>query len=253
VLGLPAYGEMAAVSAAQEQAATALLPHPPLIENDVHVAFDGAFAGAAGVLILAGTGSMAWGGDGAEHYVRVGGWGEAFGDDGSAWWIGHEAVSLTSRVLDGRLSGSGFAEGILAAIGLTSQDAHAGLLGWYHGLAHPRAQVAALAGRVDELAERGDAIAGALLADAVAHLAAHVEAASRRLGVVQPAWSYAGGVFCSRTVMRLMIERLGRPQPPLLPPVGGALWRAAREAGWRTDAAWIGRLAASLNRPGMEP
>jgi len=253
VLGLPAYGEVAEVSAEQERAAATLLPDPVLVENDVHVAFDGAFAGQAGVLILAGTGSMAWGGDGAEHFIRVGGWGEGFGDDGSAWWIGHEAINRLSRVLDGRLAGDGFAAGILDAIGVTPQNAHAALIGWYHGLRHPRAQVAALARRVDELAERDDPMACALLAEAAAHLVAHVEAAGRRLRVATPAWSYAGGVFRSRTVMRLMTGRKGPPQPPLLPPIGGALWRAARTAGWHPDATWIGRLGVSLTEPGEEP
>jgi len=254
VLGLPAYGELAALSVTQERAAADMLASRVLIENDVHVAFDGAFLGGAGVLILAGTGSMAWGGDGAEHYVRVGGWGDGFGDEGSAFWIGHAAISLTSRALDGRLAGDGFAAGILAAVGLSPDHAHESLIGWYHGLPHRRARVAALARRVDELAEQGDAVAGALLADAAAHLAAHADAARRRLGLAEPlAWSYAGGVFASRTVMRLLVERQGRPpQPPLLPPVGGALWRAARAAGWRTDATWTGRLGASLYSLGVQ-
>jgi N-acetylglucosamine kinase-like BadF-type ATPase len=255
VLGLPGYGEVVEKSAGQEEAVAALLPMPALLQNDVHVAFDGAFAGRKGVLILSGTGSMAWGGDGAGRSVRVGGWGDGFGDEGSAWWIGHEAVALTSRVLDGRRTGRAFAEAILDAAGLKRDDPHGALIGWYCGLEQRRASVAALARVVDLLAGRGEALALALLGEAADHLAQHVEAAGRRLGFTGPiAWSFAGGVFASRTVLRLLTDRLSAPpQAPLLPPIGGALWRAARAAGWRTDAGWIARLAASIaawQRPG---
>jgi N-acetylglucosamine kinase len=249
VLGLPAYGEVAEVSASQEASVRAtLLPAPVLMENDVQVAFEGAFAGQPGVLILAGTGSMAWGGDGAGRSVRVGGWGDGFGDEGSAWWIGHEAISLASRVLDGRRAGHDFAMAILAAAGLPRDDAHGALIGWYHGLVQRRAQIAALARVVDELAERGDSLALALLGEAAHHLAAHVQAAGSLLGIAgAPPWSFAGGVFSSRTVMRLLTERLGRPaQAPLLPPIGGALWRAACAGGWPADADWIARLAVAI-------
>jgi N-acetylglucosamine kinase-like BadF-type ATPase len=247
-LGLPAYGEVAAVSAAQQAAVAALLAVPTLIENDVQIAFEAAFTDRPGVLMLAGTGSMAWGGDGDGNSVRVGGWGDGFGDEGSAWWIGHAAIALTSRVLDGRRDGRDFADAILTAVGLERDDPHGALIGWYYGLAQRRAEVARLGRVVDELAERGDALAAALLGEAADHLAQHVEAAGRRLGIAGPlAWSFAGGVFASRTMLRLLNQRLGTPpQPPLLPPIGGALWRAARAAGWRTEAGWIARLAASI-------
>jgi len=100
-LGLSCHGEVEAVSARQIKVTADLLPVPHLVLNDVRVAFDGALAGRAGVLLLSGTGSMAWAGDGNRD-LRVGGWGEAFGDEGSAHWIGREALSEATRALDGR-------------------------------------------------------------------------------------------------------------------------------------------------------
>jgi N-acetylglucosamine kinase len=45
-----------------------------------------------------------------------------------------------------------------------------------------------------------------------------------------------------------LAARLGSGScPPLLPPVGGALWRAATEAGWRPNAAWVSRLSQQLS------
>ena len=59
-VGLPFHGERPAVSARQTDGTT-LLPGPDtLVMNDVAVAFEASLAGSAGVLILAGTGSMAW-------------------------------------------------------------------------------------------------------------------------------------------------------------------------------------------------
>ena len=57
-----------------------------------------------------------------------------------------------------------------------------------------------------------------------------------------------GGVFRDRQiVLRRVAEKLRQaPNPPRLPPVGGAILRAARRAGWVIDEVWLDRLAASL-------
>ena len=108
-----------------------------MVVNDVRVAFDGAFACGPGALILSGTGSMAWASLGRPNspHVRVGGWGDLFGDEGSGYWIGREALTLVSRHLDGRASVPAFAEGLLAAIGVTAEH----LLDWCNGQPNRRA------------------------------------------------------------------------------------------------------------------
>ncbi len=87
VLGLPCHGEIAAISARQVAVVADLFGPQAVVMNDVAVAFHGALAGADGVLVLAGTGSMAWA-HGPLGTHRVGGWGHLFGDEGSAHWIG---------------------------------------------------------------------------------------------------------------------------------------------------------------------
>jgi glucosamine kinase len=243
VLGLPCYGEVADVSAAQREGVRSLLSEPHEVINDVEAAFDGALAGAAGVLLLAGTGSMAWAGDGRTA-LRCGGWGEAFGDEGSAFWIGREALGEASRALDGRSPHTAFAEQLLARLGLEPRT----LLHWCLTLPTRRSGVAALAIEVDRLAEANEPTACALLRRAGDALADHAHACAARLGLPGPiAWSYAGSVFKSRTVMARVADRLGTPpRPPRLPPVGGALMRAARRAGWAIDETWIERLGRAL-------
>ena len=243
VAGLAGYGEVAEISTAQEVTMAALLPQAHSLHNDVQVAFDGAFLGGCGVLILAGTGSMAWTRRDDASPVRVGGWGHGIGDEGSAHWIGLRALSLTTQALDGRLEAPAFAAAILGAIGGGDQ---AGLIGWYHARTHPRSEVAALARIVDDLAARGDAVATTLIKDAAGQLYAHVAAARRLTGRACDAWSHAGGLFASAALRQAMIDRLGRPTAPALPPLGGALWRAAGLAGWSPDLAWVQRLSHSL-------
>ncbi|MBP0582788.1 N-acetylglucosamine kinase [Labrys sp. LIt4] len=248
VLALPAYGEIAAVTQSQNQAAASVLGRSHAILNDVEAAHVAAFAGGPGVLILAGTGSMAWASDERGESLRVGGWGDAFGDEGSAFWIGRETIARVSQALDGRLTAPALADAVFAFLGLDRADPPRALLQWHVELSHPRSEIAALSVLIDRLAEAGDQAAAAILDEAADHLARHVEAAWRRMDA-RPyrSWSYAGGVFASRGVLTRLTARLGAPPtPPRLPPIGGALLRAAQDLDWPVDQAWIERLGASI-------
>jgi N-acetylglucosamine kinase len=247
VLGLPLHGELADCSTAQREVAQQALPCPTLVENDVRIAFDGAFAGqGAGVLILAGTGSMAWASRNEPDatQLRIGGWGDVFGDEGSAYWIGCQALVIASRSLDGREPQPRLTQALLDHLSLAPEQ----LAGWVYGLAKRRADIAALAEQVSLWAAAGDLIASAVLEAAAAHLAEHISAAWRGLGLTGPAtWSYAGGVFANPLISEGIRRRIGTaPRTPRLPPIGGALWRAAQNAGWNPDNDWIDQLALSL-------
>ena len=242
VLGLPMHGEIEALSAEQIDAASQLFSGPHLVLNDVEIAFDGALTDKAGVLLLAGTGSMAWAKVDGQS-LRVGGWGDAFGDEGSAYWIGREALSLAGQALDGRLDAPEFAESILSACGTTE----VGLVAWIYGQDNPRSAVASLARTVDRLAGAGEGTAVALLQRAAAVLAAHVEAVRRKHPGLTLPWSFAGSVMQSTTISDHLRHMLGAPVEPLLPPVGGALWRAARLAGWAGDGAFATSLSACIH------
>jgi glucosamine kinase len=244
VFGLPFHGEIDALS--QEQAAVCgrLFAMRHEVVNDVQLAFDGAFAGGAGVLLLAGTGSMAWAGDGNGLQARVGGWGDAFGDEGSAYWVGREALAEVSRALDGRSRSSEFASLLLKKLGVAETD----LIGWCHAHSDRRSKIAGVAKLVDDLAVAGDTTATTLLERAADELADHASAALERSGLRNEAhWSYAGGLFSSRIIRDRVAARMRRPPiPPRLSPVGGALLRAARMSGWTVDDSWINRLSNSL-------
>jgi N-acetylglucosamine kinase-like BadF-type ATPase len=217
--------------------------------NDVDAAHLGAFAGQSGILILSGTGSMAWARDAAGNSHRVGGWGDAIGDEGSSHWIGRKILGLVSQSLDGRAAPTALSEALFDSLGLDPADPMNSLGGWVSRLTDPRAEVAALAPLASRLAESGDAGAQGIIEAAAEELARHVTAIARLAGQDLD-WSHAGGTFASAPLREAVARRLGRPpKPPRLPPIGGALLAAAQHVGWAADAQWIDRLAASLAAP----
>ncbi|MEI6096825.1 MAG: BadF/BadG/BcrA/BcrD ATPase family protein [Alphaproteobacteria bacterium] len=242
VLGLAYFSEIPAISARQTAIAQAVLGLGAEVVNDVAVAYEGALGGADGVLVLSGTGSMAWA-RGPAGVVRCGGWGDVFGDEGSAYWIGRAALALVSRHLDGRQDAEAFAAGMLDAIGIIGAE----LIAWTYGQTQPRAAVAALARDVVALAEQNQD-AAEIVRQAAAHLVEMGRSAARRADLPRGhRWSFAGGVFASDALRGAVTTGMGSPPtPPRLPPVGGAVIAAARRAGWVVDETFIATLAGSL-------
>jgi len=75
--------------------------HSPIdVVGDMEIALEAAFASGPGVIVIAGTGSIAYGRDGKGKSIRAGGWGFAIGDEGSAHWIGRAGVSAVLRASD---------------------------------------------------------------------------------------------------------------------------------------------------------
>jgi N-acetylglucosamine kinase-like BadF-type ATPase len=86
----------------------AILPSPIDVVGDMEIALEAAFETGPGIVVIAGTGSIAYGRDPHGNTVRAGGWGFAISDEGSAHWIGRTAVSAVLRAAD---LGSGSPEG----------------------------------------------------------------------------------------------------------------------------------------------
>jgi glucosamine kinase len=87
-----------------------IIATPVDVVGDMQIALEAAFAAGPGVIVIAGTGSIAYGRDRQGTTARAGGWGFAIGDEGSAHWIGRAAVSAVLRASD-RVCGT--AENIL--------------------------------------------------------------------------------------------------------------------------------------------
>ncbi len=72
-----------------------------LVHHDAFIAHYGAFEGGPGVIVTAGTGSIAYGRNSEGEEARIGGWGWMLGDEGSGYWIGREAVRAVLAAWEG--------------------------------------------------------------------------------------------------------------------------------------------------------
>lgn len=103
-LGVPCYGEsMEYDHLMVDRLQKRLSPLPIHVVNDVEVGWAGALECEPGIHIVAGTGSIGYGIGEDGHSARCGGWNEFFGDEGSCYWIGREAMSLFTKQADGRI------------------------------------------------------------------------------------------------------------------------------------------------------
>ncbi len=215
----------------------------------------GALAGDDGINIVAGTGSIAYG-EFAGRSARAGGWGELFGDEGSAYWLAREGLRLFSRMSDGRATRGALYEKVRAHFGLKFDlDLCASI---YGSTSTRRSELATLSRLVGEAAIAGDVEARALFALAVDELAQMVEAVRLQLRVpddVSLPVSYSGSVFQQRELLLLPLESKltsgssrYRFIAPRLPPAAGAALRAAMLSGFPLGATAIAALEKQVRR-----
>ena len=146
------------------------------IVTDGAIALDGALGGGAGILMIAGTGSVAYGRGEDGRVERCGGWGMVVGDEGSAWSIGRGGLAAALRAADGRGPATSLLPRFLKLLKLEDER---GIPPWA-GRAE-KADVAALAVHVVGAAEAGDAVALRLVEREARELAAHAVALAHRL------------------------------------------------------------------------
>ncbi len=149
------------------------------IVNDAIVALVAGAPAGIGIVVVSGTGSIAYGVDPAGKTARSGGWGYLLGDEGSAFWLGHAAVRLGIRAADGRGPATTLYDRICGRLEITLPS---GLVDWFYDQELSRHRVARLAGIVEEAAVEGDETAERLLDQAARHLVRAARAVERQLG-----------------------------------------------------------------------
>jgi len=147
-----------------------------LVHADATVALDDAFGDGPGVLLIAGTGSVAFGRGPTGAFARCGGWGPAIGDEGSGAWIGRRALSVVTAAADGREPETALTGAVLTAAQVNEVSE---LIAW--AAAATPAMLATLAPAVMSEAAAGDLRANALLSLAVEELTLHIRALARQL------------------------------------------------------------------------
>jgi glucosamine kinase len=200
------------------------------IVTDGEIALEGALGGGPGVLLIAGTGSVAYGRSPDGRVERCGGWGMTVGDEGSGFAIGCAGLTAALCAHDGRGPRTALLDELMHAIGVKDPR---GIPPW--ALRAEKSDVAALARPVLEAAEGGDEVALGVVAVQARELARHVVALATRLAPWPDAVEvvFHGGALKSDLYARLVRDQLdAEPQafhvrPAVADAVAGAL-RLAR-------------------------
>jgi N-acetylglucosamine kinase-like BadF-type ATPase len=155
--------------------------HRVRVMADADVALTTAFEGGPGIMVSAGTGSIAYARDPTGQLHRAGGYGWQLGDEGGGYWFGRRALDAAARAQDGRGEASTMLARLLGALDLQTFDE---LVRWT-ATATP-AQIAALAPHVLNAAREGEVVAQRVVEDGAGELAALVVVLERYFPGARP-------------------------------------------------------------------
>ena len=202
------------------------------VVGDMVIAMEAAFGSGPGVIVIAGTGSIAYGRNSKGETARAGGWGFAISDEGSGHWIGRSAVAAAMRAYDKQPSETAdlLLDSIMKAWSVDSREQLV-------LIANKPADFAALVPAVVFAAEAGDATARNVLTQAGTELATLAGIVIGRLfgNAVAVPVAVSGGVFCNASLVRQVFYdrlRVAYPQAllsaSLVDPERGALQLARK-------------------------
>ncbi len=204
------------------------------IVGDQVIAMESAFADGPGVMVIAGTGSIAYGRNAEGKLARAGGWGFGISDEGSGHWIGRAAVKASLRAYDqaGHESTSPLLEAIMKFWGVT-------LVEQLVVMANSTPDFSALLPTVLSATEAGDDVALNVLAQAGSELAALAGIVMDRIFTKDQSVAVAvsGGVFYNCPPVREIFDKSVRDAHPhaslkneLIDPASGALALARKNS-----------------------
>jgi glucosamine kinase len=208
------------------------------VVGDMVVAMEAAFGAGPGVIVIAGTGSIAYGRNAKGDTARAGGWGFAVSDEGSGHWIGRSAVASALRAQD-EATNATLLKAIFSAWHLETQEQLV-----LAANATPSPDFAALFPAVLAVAEAGDALAIEILNRAGSELAGLATVVVWRVfqkaEVIPVAMS--GGVFGNSALVRQVFYNRLRAEcsavalnQAVVEPVRGALELARTSHGIRRN------------------
>jgi N-acetylglucosamine kinase-like BadF-type ATPase len=211
-----------------------------LVVNDALVALTAGVGDGAGVVIVAGTGSIAYGHDGKGWAARAGGWGYLLGDEGGGFWIGRRALAAVVRQADGRGPATRLTELVLAHLRLSRPS---DLIHETYDRGPRRHVIASLAALVHQANTHGDAVAADILRDGAGELAIAAMSVVHQLNMRSEMFPFilGGGIFkavpaLTADLMHRLREVAPRSRAEVLnvEPALGAVRLALDEASGRT-------------------
>lgn len=173
-----------------------------ILTHDAEIALVGGLGKLEGVILISGTGAIAYGQTADGRSARSNGWGHLLGDEGSGYFIGLQALRAVVRAEDGRTQPTKIRDLVLAEIGLsTPKD----LVAWTHGIS--KGQIAYLSRIVFEVMESGDEVAKQIITRAADELARSAQVVIDKLNLnPTPEVVLSGGVMLNQPVLVKMIQ-----------------------------------------------
>jgi len=228
-----------------------------VVTHDTRTALYCITQGAPGAVVIAGTGSVAFGMNPAGETAAVGGWGYLMGDEGSAYWIAVQAINACTRAEDGRIPATWLKRAILEHFGVDSLSALHRLI--YSGQLS-RADLASAARTVSDAAKLGERVATRILSGAGRELGLMAVVVLRKLRMQyhRVAVGIVGGVAAAppplhqafrERVYRSTLAQIVRPRFPM---VVAAVCMALEQAGVRVDEPLWQRLEEQMERFGLQ-
>ncbi len=197
------------------------------VVNDATIALAAGAPGRVGIVVLAGTGSIAFGADRAGHTARSGGYGFLLADEGSGYWLGHQILRAAVRSADGRGPKTLLEPLVFEAFGV---GAVPDLIPHVYEKGLPKHRIAALAPLVEQARGRGDTLGAELIETAGHELARAARAVHRQLDLGAEPFPVvmAGGVFkacptLAETIARHLELPGARPSLLATEPATGAV------------------------------
>jgi glucosamine kinase len=174
------------------------------LTNDAELIY-GALDGGGGVVLIAGTGSIALGRDGAGVTTRAGGWGHLMGDEGSGYDLGRRALQAAAHAADGRGPETALLEALLRH---WQVDRPLAMIERVYQSSE-KSDIAQLTTLVFAAARQGDKVARRIVADAAGELALAAIAVGDRLSFPDRRLplALAGGLLTGVSEYRAMVVR----------------------------------------------
>ncbi|WP_036197457.1 N-acetylglucosamine kinase [Ureibacillus sinduriensis] len=124
-----------------------------VIENDVQATLIGLVQNTPGMLLISGTGSIAFGTDGRNRFFRTGGWGHRASDEGSGYWIGRQILKGIFRAEDGLDSPTVLKKLVLEKLKINSVDQ---LVNWLYHPEYTNSHMASISSVLQEAISLND-------------------------------------------------------------------------------------------------
>jgi len=140
-----------------------------IVDSDARISLEASFPNKAGMVLIAGTGSIMFGKDDAGNTFRVGGWGRILGDEGSGYVIGRKALIAVVRAIDGRGEQTLLSELLDKKFNLNSLETI------IKAIYTDNFGIASIAPTVFDAAQKNDKIAISILDEAVEDLCLHIK------------------------------------------------------------------------------